>query len=142
MRKRMKEKLMKLEECTKSELIWFIKRRCFYESKDLEFDVLMYRAEKIRKASADEFKNSNDALGRYIELLKPYEGKPLFSIPDALLHKATAEMEIRETAIKRYESLEKRYNALQARIDSLLDEKEEKSNEGTKQVSFISSRPA
>lgn len=114
---------MKLEECTKSELIWFIKRRCFYEIKDFEFDVLMHRAEETQKASSDELKKSNVALGQYIEILKPYEGKALSSIPDDLLHKATAEMEIRETAINRYELLEKRYKTLQAKIDALLEEK-------------------
>jgi hypothetical protein len=119
-------KQIKLEDCTKSELIWFIKRRCFYEIKDLEFDVLMHQAEETQKASSEELKKSNDALGRYIEVLKPYEGKPPSSIPDFLLHKATTEMEIRETAIKRYELMEKRYKALQARIDVLLKEKDGK----------------
>jgi hypothetical protein len=114
---------MKLEECTKSELIWFIKRRCFYEIKDFEFDVLMYRAEKTQKASSDELKKSNDALGRYINILKLYERKPLSSIPDDLIHKASAEMKIRESAINRYELLEKRYKTLQAKIDALLEEK-------------------
>ncbi|WP_312938861.1 hypothetical protein [Oscillibacter sp.] len=111
---------MKLEECTKDELIWIIQNRCFRSAEDFEFDILMLRGEKINSASSAEFKRANSALGEYCRLLEPYSGKPLSSIPNAVLSKANEWMKVREAALKKYDRLEKQYREISRHTDRIL----------------------
>lgn len=115
---------MKLEDCTKEELIWLIRYRCFHTAKDFEFDILTHREEENQKAASVAFERANNAMGEYCELLKPYGGKPLISIPDSVIHKAAEKMKVREAALKQYDRLEKQYHAIQARMDKILNMEE------------------
>lgn len=113
---------MELEECTKEELIWLIKHRCFHTAKDFEFDILTHRSKINQKAASAAFERANSALGEYCRLLIPYDGKPLISIPDTVIHKATEQMKIREAALRQYERLEKQYLKIEARTDKILEQ--------------------
>jgi hypothetical protein len=115
---------MKLADCTKEELIWLIQYRCYHTAKDFEFDILIHRDEENQKAASAAFERANSALGEYCNLLKPYDGKPLISIPDSVIHKATEKMKTREVALKQYDKLEKQYKSIQKRIDEILSEKD------------------
>lgn len=111
---------MKLEDCTKEELIWLIQYRCFQTAKDFEFDILTRRSEINQKAADAAFERASRALGEYCKLIKPYEGKPVISIPDAVIHKADAQMKIREAALKQYDRLEKQYHKIEVRTNEIL----------------------
>lgn len=113
---------MKLEDCAKEELIWLLQYRCFHAAKDFEFDILSHREEENQKAASAAFEHANSALGEYCDLLRPYGGKPIDSIPDSVIHKAAAQMKIRESSMKEYDKLEKQYHAIQKRKDEILRE--------------------
>jgi len=115
---------MKLEDCTKEELIWLIQKRCYHTSNDFEFDILMRRSEENRKSGSAAFERASNALGEYCSLMRPYDGKPLNSIPDSVIHKAASKMKLRESAMKEYDKLEKQYKEIQKRIDEILKEED------------------
>ncbi len=114
---------MELEDCTKKELIWLIRYRCFHTANDFEFDILTHREEENQKAASAAFERASRALDEYCELIEPYGGKPLNSIPDSVMHKAAEKMKNREAALKQYNRLEKQYHAIQARMDVILSKK-------------------
>ena len=96
---------MKFEDCTKEELLYLIHSKCFYRPEDLEFDVLMHRISAAdRKASEASYK-AGSALAEYAELLQPYSGQKMTSVPDAAIHKASE-------AWKQYQKYTKQSNAL------------------------------
>lgn len=115
---------MKLEDCTKDEIIHYIKNECFCPTDNLEFCVLMYRLDKIRKTEHDEFQKGNDALGEYIALMKPYEGKPLMNVPDSVFKKAAAVMKRREDHVKKAETYHKQYARISKQVNECLANKE------------------
>jgi hypothetical protein len=78
---------MKLEDCTKDELIYLLNRRCWSyisSTSELEFDVLMYRSEETSKAMSCEAEKETEALAEYTELLKPYAGERLIDTPERI----------------------------------------------------------
>lgn len=110
---------MKIEDCTKEELIQFIKSTGI-DQRELEFQVLMGRAVKASGLSHNERRKSIEALKEYTEALKPYEGCTYMDIPDAVTLKAVA-------AFKRYEKhmaishrYDNQYKSIQKQIDKLL----------------------
>lgn len=113
---------MRLEDCTKEELIWLIQRRCPHIAKDFEFDILTHRDEENQKAASEAFERASNALGEYCDIIRPYEGKPLSSMPESVINKATAKIKIRETALKEYAKLEKQYHEIQKRKNEILRE--------------------
>lgn len=79
---------MTLEDCSKEELIHYIKSECFHSTRDLEFCILMFRQEKAWKLEREASQKASEALGEYIKLLTPYEGKKVSDIPDKILRAA------------------------------------------------------
>lgn len=113
---------MELADCTKEELIWLIKTQHFrYDEKDFEFDILMRRGEALSDAASAELSRATNALKEYGEILASYEGKPVASIPEDVISKATQKMDIRDAAIKKHNRLEQQYSALQKRISEILN---------------------
>lgn len=100
---------MKLEDCSKGELIYFIKRNMFYEPDRLEFDILMARSEAASNRAAAEGSKACDALKEYTDLLMPYDGKRLMDIPDEVIDKA-----------RQSDKYHKRYDVLGKQIDKIL----------------------
>lgn len=111
---------MKLEDISKDELIYLIRQRCICNLDDIEFDVLMYRAEKCREEAKKNGERANGLLGNYIDLLKPYAGKQLFTIPDTTIKRANEAMGQREECLKKERRKEAEYNKLHKRIDEIL----------------------
>jgi hypothetical protein len=122
---------MKLEDCTKDELIHFIRSECFYRLDNLEFNVLMCRSQKYEQQRSEESKIAIDALGEYIDLLKPYQGKQINDVPMEVLKKASNAQNRYEKHTAISESYQKQYNKIQKQIDCHLDDrrKPEESNE-------------
>lgn len=86
---------MKLEEATKEELIWWIREHAFELSRGLdrfESDILFHRYEQYNAKAALAGEQFQQAFAEYRELLEPYNGKPLLSIPDHVV-KRGAELE-------------------------------------------------
>lgn len=111
---------MKLEDCTKDELIHFIKRNCLYSNDRLEFDVLMFRSERIMQKSAHEGRCAVKALGDYIAIMKPYDGKPIRDIPDNVIKRASGHLKRHESHSMAAARYERQYSKLQKQIDKNL----------------------
>lgn len=98
-----------LSDCTKADLLWIIKRMSvmrgdYYLQRAL--NDLWYEKEKQRIAEADKYAELADAKRReYIELLGPYDGQPLLSIPMRVLNKADKLMKEAQEADKKYMKL-------------------------------------
>ena len=110
---------MTLEDCTKEELIMYIKREG-YDQRDIEFVVLMLRAKKASELAQYESKKACDALGKYIDFLKPYEGSTYMDIPDPVTLKAARAYKSYErhtAAAHRYDS---QWAHIQKQIDKLM----------------------
>lgn len=86
---------MKLEDATKEELIWWIREHAFELSRRLdrfEADILFHRHEQYNAKAALAGEQFRRAFAEYCELLEPYNGKPLLSIPEHVV-KRGAELE-------------------------------------------------
>lgn len=112
---------MKLEDCSKEELIYFFNSRNVYSSekieRDLEFAVLMFRREKAYQKWDAESKAGNKKLGKYIELIKPYCGQPYENIPDNIIKPITAVKKEYENHVKKRNRYWKEYENIGKQID-------------------------
>ena len=82
---------MKLEDATKDELVWWIRKNQFafkYELKSFSSDILFHRSEVYQKKAREAGNRYLDALKRYEALMSPYNGQPLTQIPDEVIYKA------------------------------------------------------
>lgn len=119
---------MKLNDCTKDELIYLIDRygpRPF----DFELSILFYRQDKVmeqRHICQDE---ANALLGKYIDLMKPYDGKPYGEVPDKVIQQAKRNFEKRKRCIKKLEQLEAQYEKHSKRIDRLIGGKDDENEQ-------------
>lgn len=115
---------MKLNDCTKDELIYLIDR---YVSIPFDFElaILFYRQHKVmeqRYICQDEV---NALLREYIGLMKPYDGKPYGEVPDKVIQQAKRNLEKRKRCIKKLEQLDAQYEKLSKRIDCLIGVKDD-----------------
>ncbi len=101
---------MKLTDCTKSDLIWVIKRMCQLDLsdrvlhialRDLEFHLGQQRIEKAHQL----LKKQQDATRRYVEIIRPYEGKPISAVPMDALKKADAALAEAREADRKWRKL-------------------------------------
>lgn len=111
---------MKLEDCTKEELIFCIRRRCILKADDIEFDVLIYRNEKAVNAEARHNDAASDCLQEYIDLLKPYEGRSMNEVPMDTIKAASAAMKRRELYTEKANREHKKYEQIRKLMDELL----------------------
>lgn len=82
---------MKLEEATKEELIWFIRKNSFTLKNELdsfEFDIMMRRNSDYHAKAKAQSDKCLDLLAEYEKVVSPYNGKPLSSVPESILKKA------------------------------------------------------
>lgn len=102
---------MKLEDCTKAELLWvirYIRDRCIGGKHDLERALidLEHRQEKKRLDEAQKYASiAAEEVRRYCELMKPYDGKRFIDIPDDVINRAAAILEKERAANKKYMEL-------------------------------------
>lgn len=101
---------MNLSDCTKADLLWIIKQICKDELSDhrLQWALndLEYEKERERLDCAKQLLQvSSAASQRYIELLKPYEGMPLFKVPMDVLQQADAALAESTAANKQWAKL-------------------------------------
>ena len=82
---------MTLEQCTKAELIQIIKKLPLLDEyciKDALFEIEIQRTEKRLNKAEEYGEIASENLYKYIEILKPYENKPLSDIPSDVLNQA------------------------------------------------------
>lgn len=115
---------MKLEDCTKEELIFYIKENGLLSERDPTFDVLFFRAEKAREDENQLYLIADEHLGNYIALTQPYEGKPLRDMPDDTTKKAETEFKLWEEYIHKTEIARKRWDRIQKQIADHLNLRE------------------
>lgn len=93
---------MKLNDCTKADLLWLIKRMCQLNLSDRALHTalrdLEYHKEREQTGKAQQqLEIQRAATNRYIEILRAYEGKPISAVPMAVLEEADAALaEVRE----------------------------------------------
>lgn len=103
---------MKLKDCTKAELLWIIDRMQCYSPFHLEsalaraLDDAELERELKRFDEADRINHlSAQARQRALELLAPYDGKPMVDIPPEIVKQAGA-------AIEEARALDRKWNRL------------------------------
>lgn len=111
---------MELEDCTKEELIFYIKQNGLLSERDPTFDVLLFRADKVRENEHQLYLIADEHLSNYDALTQPYDGKPLRDMPDAIVKKAAAEYELWEEYRHKTETARKRWDRIQEQINALL----------------------
>lgn len=82
---------MTLEQCTKSELIQIIKQTNWLSESRVNralLDIEKQRIEKRFKKAEEYGRIATENLNKYIETLKPYEGKKVTDIPSNIILKA------------------------------------------------------
>ena len=83
------EKKVKLEKCSKPELIWVIRRMCQYALSERELRLALNDLKYKRES--DRIEKANALLTeQYIDLLRLYEGKAIKDIPPKTLERADA----------------------------------------------------
>ncbi len=101
---------MKLTDCTKADLLWLIKRMRQLNLSDRELHTalrdLEYHKEQERSEKAHQLlKKQQDATQRYVEIIRPYEGKPLSAVPMAVLEEADAALAEARAADRKWRKL-------------------------------------
>ena len=103
---------MTLKDCTKEELIFVIKRLQFYGLTTGDYyirralcDVEERREDKKHAEAMRLAAYSHQKRQEYIDLLTPYEGKPLIDIPDSVIKKADAAMKEAQKADRQWNKL-------------------------------------
>ena len=114
---------MTFEECSKEELIHYIKSECLHSARDLEFCVLMYRCEKAIKQEELASKKASEALRQYVNTLKPYEGKLISEVPDGVLRTAAGYEKIYNIERANATRYGKEWTKLNKRIDANLEKR-------------------
>lgn len=111
---------MILEDCTKEELIWYIKTKVFYNEKELLFQVLLHRSCEVSKSAAQAGEEACKALERYTEALRPYEGGSYMDVPDKVIIKANRAFKEYEKYVAVYNRYNRQHERIQKQIDKLL----------------------
>lgn len=108
---------MKLEECTKQELLWVIRRArenslgSINGYLDHALSDLHWKKAQDRLKRAEELsKEADQARGRFVELLRPYDGKKYMDIPRNVLEAANS-------AIQRADRLDREYLKIMREIE-------------------------
>lgn len=99
---------MTLAQCTKAELIQIIKKTNYlsdYRVKCALLDIEGQRTQKRFKESEKYFRKATENLNKYIEILKPYEGKKVIDIPSNIISKAAEYEKAYEKAQKKGEEI-------------------------------------
>ncbi len=96
---------MKLEDCTKEELIYFICNECFFDKNTLAYHVGRFRHDREFKKYQEAIKVSKEALEEYFLISKPYNGCNWSDIPMHVLKKL-AELESKH---KKYSAIAERH---------------------------------
>ncbi|MFA9464063.1 MAG: hypothetical protein ACERKN_07190 [Velocimicrobium sp.] len=115
---------MKLEDCSKEELIWYIKNRTFTDFNRIESDILFRRIDLTIVKQEEVGEKADKALGKYIELMQPYEGKKYLDIPDAVIKKASEAMKEWKKLTEQSNRLHKQWEKINAQIDNIQREGE------------------
>lgn len=115
------KKLIKIEDCTKEELVRYIKNYCFYSQDKAAFDILMSRCEIASENAHGEREKATDALGEYAKVLRPYDGKSIKDIPDVVFKKAKAAYDRYQKHIKAADKFDTLYFKTQKQIDAYLN---------------------
>lgn len=90
---------MKLEDCTKEELIFFIKQSGLLSELDLTSEILIFRADKANDDKHQLYLIAAQHFNNYMSLTQPFIGKPVRDIPDDIIKKAQRNLSyIRNTA--------------------------------------------
>ena len=116
---------MRLEEATKEELIWWIRQHAFdlsYALKRFEADIMFKRNEELNAKAHLAGERYSEALSEYITLTKPYNGKPLSSIPDYVVKRIASLEKIMMSAMKEQQRLWKAADKCLKRIDKWEEE--------------------
>ena len=108
---------MKLNDCTKDELIYLIRRYALLPC-DFETAILFYRQDKVMEQCHICQDEASALLVKYIDLMKPYDGKSYGEVPDKIIQQARQN-------IKKLEQLEAQYEKYSKRIDCLIGVKDD-----------------
>ena len=110
---------MKLRDCTKAELLWVIQRAREHSLGSINgyidhalSDLRFQRAEDRLKRAEELSKEADQARGKFVELMRPYDGKRYMDIPRNILEAAKA-------AIQRADKLDREYLKIMREVDKL-----------------------
>lgn len=115
---------MQIEDCSKDELVYLIRRRCLYTPDDIEFDILMYRQERDREKASSCTSAAGESLKKYIDIMAPYAGKAICVIPDSVFKSAADALKNWEKHIAKWAQIERKMSRRNKRIMELLDREE------------------
>ena len=105
---------MKLEDCTKDELLYILNRIQGWVGDDeirlALIDVEYLRNKKLIEQMEEYSRNANDAREQYIALVRNYAGKPLSEIPYGTLNKATI-------FLQKAKEWEEKYKKISGKLD-------------------------
>lgn len=76
------EKMIKPQNCTKEELLYFIKNGAIYSQVEFEACIKQYRSDKYCKMAKKEYAAAEKLMKELIELRKKYDGYKYDEIPE------------------------------------------------------------
>ena len=107
---------MTLNQCTKEELIFIIKRmafRSYFKRAEEEIEYLLSevkyeRQKKLLKEAENWNTISADCRNKYLEILKPYEGKRVIDVPLEVVKEAEKVLKDAQFADKKWDECMKK----------------------------------
>lgn len=110
---------MKLSDCTKAELLWVIQRAKEHSLGSINgyldhalSDLYWKRAQDRLKREEAISQEADQVRGRFVELMRPYDGKRYMDIPRDVLEAA-------KTAIQRADKMDREYLKIMREVDKL-----------------------
>ena len=110
---------MKLSDCTKAELLWVIQRAKEHSLGSINgyldhalSDLHWKRAQDRLKRAEAISQEADQVRGRFVELMRPYDGKRYMDITRDVLEAA-------KTAIQRADKMDREYLKIMREVDKL-----------------------
>ena len=115
---------MKLEDCTKEELVWWLRKNLtwwHFDERNIVTDVLFRRQERMTLIVSEALKAHGDAMNEYRNLLAPYAGHPSLNIPREIIEKGAKLEEKALAAWEAYLKATQKERQISDQIDKMLE---------------------
>lgn len=73
--------MIKPEDCTKEELVYFISKTLFFNQDRFDSDIRLFRINHYAEKANEEFEKSQKLTEEYLEYIRKYTGMKMVDIP-------------------------------------------------------------
>lgn len=115
---------MKLEDCTKEELIYLIRsHEWLSETYDIEFEILTFRAETAKKKANQYAIEAAKCRDEYDQIIAQYSGTSMADTPDEIIYRTSLLSVCQRSYEKKSERNKAKYNQLIRQVNKISNDR-------------------